>query len=70
MMRKICIHDKNKVSSRMLYAMEVSSSFTKYPEVVIDVTTVSTENELHFQTYQAPILMVLVVEPVPQIQKH
>lgn len=36
MMGKICIHYKNEVSSRMLYAMEVSSSFTKYPEVVID----------------------------------
>lgn len=36
MVGKICIHYKDEVSSRMLYAMEVSSSFKKYPSVVRD----------------------------------
>lgn len=36
MMGKICVHYKDEVSCRMFYAMEVSSSFQKNAEVVID----------------------------------
>lgn len=36
MMGKICVHYKDEVSRRMFYAMEVSSSFQKNAQVVID----------------------------------
>lgn len=36
MMGKICVHYKDEVSRRVFYAVEVSSSFEKNPEVVTD----------------------------------
>lgn len=66
MMGKIRVHDKDEVSSCMFYAMEVSSSFQKVLRLLMNVTSVSTVNELHFSTYLAPVLMVLVAEPAPQ----
>lgn len=65
-MGKIRVHDKDEVSSCMFYAMEVSGSFQKVLRLLMNVTSVSTVNELHFSTYLAPVLMVLVAEPAPQ----
>lgn len=66
MMGKIRVHDKDEVSCCMFNAMEVSSSFQKDLRLLMNATSVSTVNELHFSTYLAPVLMVLVAEPAPQ----